>query len=65
MKQDKYIVMDAHQETTEVSVLDTEGKVIWETIVDTQAWNDHPDVGQPEWATARDVRRIHAGGMAL
>ena len=37
MKQDKYIGMDAHQETTVVSVLDTEGKVIWETIVDTQA----------------------------
>jgi hypothetical protein len=37
MKRDKYIGMDVHQATTVVTVLDANGKVIWETIVATQA----------------------------
>jgi len=37
MKQDKYIGMDVHQATTVVAVLDANGKVIWETIISTQA----------------------------
>ena len=37
MKQDKYIGMDVHQATTVVAVLDANGKVIWETIIPTQA----------------------------
>ena len=36
MKCDKYIGMDVHQATTVVAVMDAEGTVIWETIVDTQ-----------------------------
>jgi transposase len=37
MKRDKYIGMDVHQATTVVAVLDANGKVIWETIIPTQA----------------------------
>lgn len=37
MKQDKYIGMDVHQATTVVVVLNAEGRVVWETIVATQA----------------------------
>ena len=37
MKRDKYIGMDVHQATTVVAVLDANGKVIWETIIATQA----------------------------
>jgi transposase len=37
MKQDKYIGMDVHHATTVVVVLDEKGKVIWETIIATQA----------------------------
>src|SRR5215468_12621691 len=37
MKCDKYIGMDVHQTTTVVVVLDAEGKMVWETIVETQA----------------------------
>jgi transposase len=37
MKRDKYIGMDVHQATTVVAVLDGNGKVIWETIVATEA----------------------------
>jgi transposase len=37
MKQDKYIGMDLHQATTVVTVLNANGKVIWETIIPTQA----------------------------
>jgi len=37
MKRDKYIGMDLHQATTVVAVLDANGKVIWETIIATQA----------------------------
>lgn len=37
MKCDKYMGMDVHQATTVVAVLDAEGKMVLETIVDTQA----------------------------
>ena len=37
MKRDKYIGMDVHQATTVVTVLDGNGKVIWETMVPTKA----------------------------
>ena len=37
MKCDKYMGMDVHQATTVVAVLDAEGKMALETIVDTQA----------------------------
>jgi hypothetical protein len=37
MKCDKYIGFDLHQATTVVAVLDAEGKVVMETIVETQA----------------------------
>ena len=37
MKRDKYIGMDVHQATTVIAVLDGNGKVIWETIVATEA----------------------------
>jgi transposase len=37
MKCDKYIGMDVHQATTVITVLDAEGKVILETMVETKA----------------------------
>src|SRR5436309_9364124 len=37
MKCDQYMGMDVHQATTVVVVLDADGKVILETIVETQA----------------------------
>ena len=37
MKLDKYIGCDLHQATTVVAVLDSEGKVVMETIVATEA----------------------------
>jgi predicted NBD/HSP70 family sugar kinase len=37
MKCDKYIGMDVHQTTTVVAVLDAEGTIVWETIVETKA----------------------------
>jgi len=37
MKRDKYIGMDVHHAMTVVAVLDEKGKVIWETIIATQA----------------------------
>src|SRR5438093_8825154 len=37
MKWDKYMGMDVHQATTVVVVLDAEGKLVWETIVATEA----------------------------
>ena len=37
MKCDKYIGCDLHQATTVVAVLDSEGKVVMETIVATEA----------------------------
>jgi len=37
MKCDKYMGMDVHQATTVVAVLDSEGRVILETIVATEA----------------------------
>jgi transposase len=37
MKRDKYIGMDVHQATTVVAVLEAEGKLIWQAIVETQA----------------------------
>ena len=37
MKCDKYIGMDVHQATTVVVVLDAEGKLVFETIVATEA----------------------------
>src|SRR5215471_4694499 len=36
MKRDKYMGMDVHQATTVVSVIDAEGKIVWETIVPTE-----------------------------
>ena len=33
MKRDKYMGLDVHQATTVVSVIDAEGKILWETIV--------------------------------
>src|SRR5215831_19125559 len=36
MKCDKYMGMDVHQATTVVAVVDVEGKIVLETIVDTQ-----------------------------
>ena len=37
MKCDKYIGFDLHQATTVVAVLDADGKVVMETIVETEA----------------------------
>ena len=37
MKQAKYIGMDVHQATTVVMVLNADGKLVWEKIVETQA----------------------------
>ena len=37
MKYDKYMGMDVHPATTVVVVLDAEGKLIWDTIVATEA----------------------------
>ena len=37
MKQAKYIGMDVHQSTTVVAVLNADGRVVWETIVATEA----------------------------
>ena len=37
MNQAKYIGMDVHQSTTVVAVLNADGRVVWETIVTTQA----------------------------
>jgi len=37
MKCDKYMGMDVHQATTVVAVVDAEGKMVLETIVETQA----------------------------
>ena len=37
MKRAKYIGMDVHQATTVVAVRNADGKVVWETIVPTQA----------------------------
>ena len=37
MKQAKYIGMDVHQATTVVVVLNADGRVVWETIVATEA----------------------------
>jgi len=37
MKCDKYMGMDVHQATTVVAVLDAEGQIVLETIVETQA----------------------------
>ena len=36
MKRDKYMGLDVHQATTVVSVIDAEGKIVWETIVPTE-----------------------------
>ena len=36
MKRDKYMGLDVHQATTVVSVIDLEGKIVWETIVATE-----------------------------
>ena len=36
MKRDKYMGLDVHQATTVVSVIDAEGKIVWETIVATE-----------------------------
>ena len=37
MKQDKYMGMDVHQATTVVAVRDARGKLVFETIVETEA----------------------------
>jgi transposase len=37
MKCDKYIGMDVHQAMTVIAVMDADGKVIWETMVATEA----------------------------
>jgi hypothetical protein len=36
MKRDKYMGLDVHQATTVVSVIDAEGKIVWETIIATE-----------------------------
>jgi hypothetical protein len=36
MKRDKDMGLDVHQATTVVSVIDAEGKIVWETIVPTE-----------------------------
>ena len=36
MKRDKYMGLDVHQATTVVAVQDAEGKVVFETIVETE-----------------------------
>ena len=37
MKHDKYMSMDVHQATTVVAVKDGKGKLVFETIVETEA----------------------------
>ena len=37
MKRDKYMGLDVHQATTVVAVMNTEGKLVLETMVPTQA----------------------------
>jgi hypothetical protein len=52
---DKYIGMDVHQATTVVAVLDAEGKLVLETIVETQAGSDHSIAAEPEREVATDL----------
>jgi hypothetical protein len=56
MKCDKYMGMDVHQATTVVAVLDAEGKMVLETIVDTQAASIIRLVQSLSGPVARDVR---------
>lgn len=56
MNSDKYIGMDVHQATTVVAVLDAEGKLVLETIVETQAGgSDHSIAAEPEREVATDL----------
>jgi transposase len=65
MKCDKYMGMDVHQATTVVAVLDAEGKMVLETIVDTQAASIIRLVQSLSGPVARDVRGDDASRVGL
>ena len=64
MKRDKYMGMDVHQATTVVAVMNTEGKLVLETMVPTAATPIRGLIESLSGAVACDAGGEHTGRVA-
>ena len=62
---EKYIGLDVHQATICVAVMDSKGKVVMESILETKATTLLEFLAGAAWKLVRDLRRRHLGGLAL
>ena len=65
MSDEKYIGLDVHQATISVAVIDSQGKVVMESIVETKASTLLEFLGGLRGSLFVNLRGRHLGSLAL